>query len=259
MARVRLVHWNKAEAAGRGDRLRALGHDVEHGVPSPSSLRDLFADLPDAFVIDLGRMPSQGRDIAVLLRKREPTRSVPIVFVGGEAAKVKRTRQVIPDAVYTSWNEIERDLEAAIIAPPARPVVPDSAFAGYSGTPLVKKLGIKPGTTVSLVDAPEDFGDTLGALPEGASLGVVGPNEGDLVIWFIMSLKRLEEGVGDMAESLGPKASMWIAWPKKASGVATDVTQSDVRALGLASGLVDYKICSIDRIWSGLLFTRRKK
>ena len=259
MVWVRLIHWNEAEAAERGERLRTAGYEVEHRVPSPPSLRKLSGSGVGAFVIDLGRVPSQGRDLAVLLRQREATRRVPIVFVGGEAEKVESTRQVIPDAVYTSWDEIEGDLEAAITAPPASPVVPDSAFAGYSGTPLVKKLGIKPGTAVALVDAPEDFEPTLGPLPDGASLGVAGPGEGDLVIWFTMSLRDLEGGVGDMAEALGPRASMWIAWPKKASGVETDVTQSDVRALGLAAGLVDYKICAIDRTWSGLLFTRRKR
>ena len=89
MARVRLIHWNEAEAAERGERLRTAGHEVEHGVPSPSGLRQLFGDIPDAFVVDLGRMPSQGRDLAVLLRKREATRSVPIVFVDGEPEKVE--------------------------------------------------------------------------------------------------------------------------------------------------------------------------
>ena len=259
MARVRLIHWNEAEAAERGERLRTAGHEVEHGVPSPSGLRQLFGDIPDAFVIDLGRMPSQGRDLAVLLRKREATRSVPIVFVGGEPEKVERTRQVIPDAVYTSWQAIEGDLGAAIAAPPASPVVPDSAFAGYSGTPLVKKLGIKPGTAVALVDAPDDFAATLGRLPDGASLDLAGPGGSDLVIWFTMSLKDLQDRVGAMAEALQPRASLWIAWPKKASGVVTDVTQNDVRALGLATGLVDYKICAIDKTWSGLLFTHRKR
>lgn len=259
MVWVRLIHWNDAEAAERGEHLRTAGYEVEHRVPSPPSLRKLSGGEVDAFVIDLSRMPSQGRDLAVLLRQREATRRVPIVFVGGEPEKVERTRQVIPDAVYTSWDEIEADLEAAIAAPPADPAVPDSAFAGYSGTPLVKKLGIKPGTSVALVDAPEDFESTLGPLPDSASLGGVGPDEGDLVIWFTMSLRDLEGGVGDMATSLGPKASMWIAWPKKASGVETDVTQSDVRELGLAAGLVDYKICAIDKTWSGLLFTRRKR
>ncbi len=259
MARVRLIHWNEAEAAERGERLRTAGYEVEHEVPSPSSLRDLFSDLPDAFLIDLARMPAQGRDIAVLLRKREATRPVPIVFVGGESEKVERTRQVIPDAVYTSWDEIEGDLASAITSPPARPVVPDSAFAGYSGTPLVKKLRIGLGTSVALVHAPDDFAGTLGGLPEGASLDLVGPEDSDLIICFARSLRDLEDGVGFVASVLRPGASVWMAWPKKASGVATDVTQNDVRALGLAAGLVDYKICSIDRTWSGLLFTRRKR
>ncbi len=258
MARVRLIHWNAGEAAERGERLRTAGYEVDHEVPSSESLRQLFDARLDAVVVDLSRMPSQGRDIAVLLRKREATRRVPIIFVGGEAAKVERTRRVIPDAVYTSWQEIEGDLESAIAAPPTSPVVPDSAFAGYSGTPLVKKLGIKPGTAVALVNAPDDFDQTLGPLPDGASLDRLGPGESDLIIWFTMSLKDLQDGVGTMARVLMPSASLWIGWPKKASGVVTDVTQNDVRALGLATGLVDYKICSIDKTWSGLLFTHRK-
>ena len=259
MDSVRLIHWNAVEAAERGQRLRTAGYEVNHEVPSSTSLRQLLADRFDAFVIDLSRMPSQGRDIAVLMRKREATRSVPVVFVDGETAKVERTRRVIPDAVYTSWQEIEQDLAAAIAAPPSRPVVPDSAFAGYSGTPLVKKLGIKPGTSVALVNAPDDFTETLGGLPAGASLDRLGPEESDLIIWFTMSLTDLRERVGEMASVLMPGASLWIAWPKKASGVVTDVTQNDVRALGLKTGLVDYKICAIDRTWSGLLFTHRKR
>ena len=201
MTRVRLIHWNEAEAAERGGRLRTWGHEVMHEVSSSSSLRQLFDSRLDAVVIDLSRMPSQGRDIAVLLRKREATRSVPIVFVGGEAEKVERTRQVIPDAVYTSW-EIEKDLETAIAARPTSPVVPDSAFAGYSGTTLVKKLGIKQGTAVALVNPPDDFEATLGRLPDGASFDLVGPEESDLVIWFTMSVKDLGDGVGAMARVL---------------------------------------------------------
>ena len=171
--------------------------------------------------------------------------------MGGEHEKVERTRQVIPDAVYTSWQEIEKDLGMAITAPPANPVVPDSAFAGYSGTPLVKKLGIKLGTSVALVHAPDDFAETLGHLPDGASLDRVGPEDSDLIILFARSLTDLEAGVCLVASVLRPGASAWMAWPKKASGVVTDLTQNDVRALGLAAGLVDYKICSIDRTWSG--------
>ena len=257
--RLHLIHWNEAEAAERGNRLRAAGYQVDHQAPGSAGVRRLFTDPPDTFVIDLSRMPSQGRDVAVLLRKREATRHVPIVFVSGESAKVERTRQVIPDAVFTSWQSIEGDLAAAIAVPPSDPVVPDSAFAAYAGTPLVKKLGIKPGSAVALVNPPDGFDATLGPLPDGAALDRLGPEESDLVILFTMSRVDLEEGVGSMADILGPSASMWIAWPKKASRVATDLTQNAVRELGLAAGLVDYKICSIDKTWSGLLFTHRKR
>ena len=99
--------------------------------------------------------------------------------------------------------------------------------------------------------------DILGELPSGARLVDQQDARGDLVIWFVRSCAELEERIPNMALQL-EHGSMWIAWPKKASGVTSDLSQQRVRETGLAAGLVDYKICSIDEIWSGLLFTRRK-
>jgi hypothetical protein len=133
---------------------------------------------------------------------------------------------------------------------PAKP-----APAGYSGTPLPKKLGIKDGSAVLLLGAPDDFEDLLGDVPEGASLVRRPGGRFDLTIWFPRSRDELESNVGE----IGFLASaIWIAWPKKASGVTTDLSESIVRETGLASGLVDYKICAIDATYSGLKFTRRR-
>ena len=112
-------------------------------------------------------------------------------------------------------------------------------------------------TTVALVDAPDDFEKTLGALPEGAKLRKGARSKNDLFIWFTRSRADLDGLIEKMAATIG-EASLWIAWPKKASKVASDLTQQIVRETGLATGLVDYKICSIDQTWSALLFTRRK-
>ena len=257
--RVRLIHWNEAEAAERGERLRRIGYRVDHRVPASASLKSLFDELPDAFVVDLSRLPSHGREMAASLRERKTTRHVPILFVGGEASKVERVRQTLPDALFTRWEDIERDLERAIASPPRDPVVPPTYFDAYSGTPLVKKLGIRNGTSVALIGPPDGFAATLGQLPDGAVLDRAGPLESDLVIWFARSRAELSDGLEDMSRLLGPAASMWIAWQKAASRMVTDLTQRAVRELGLAAGLVDYKVCSIDRTWSGLLFTRRKR
>ena len=128
--------------------------------------------------------------------------------------------------------------------------------AGYSGTPLPKKLGIKAGGVVGLVNPPAGFPDTLGPLPDGARLLTKPRGKRDLTMWFVRSVKELRSALPGMVAAAG-HGSVWIAWPKKTSTLAADVSEREVRALGLAAGLVDYKICAIDQDWSGLCFARR--
>lgn len=129
--------------------------------------------------------------------------------------------------------------------------------AGYSGTPLPKKLEIKENTRVATVGAPSDFARTLGALPPGARIrkGLSDPR--DLTIWFITSRKQLEGDFQKVAPAKGG-GSLWIAWPKKASGMKTDVTEDVLREVILPHGMVDRKVCAIDATWSGLLFSWRR-
>ncbi len=258
MKRVRLIHWKTEEAPERAGRLAAAGYKADYELPSgPNLLRALREDPPLAVVIDLSRLPSQGRDLAVTLRQGKSTRHVPLVFVGGDSQKVARVQELLPDAVYTSWEQIGEALEQAIAHPPQEPVAPDSAFAAYAGKPLIEKLGIKPNSAVALVNAPAGFAETLEQLPEGAVLQEGTRAPCDLTIWFTRSRVALQSEIGAMVvwAEQGP---LWIAWPKKGSRLASDLSQQIVRETGLASGLVDYKICSIDSTWSGLLFTQRK-
>ncbi len=135
--------------------------------------------------------------------------------------------------------------------------MPASNLAGYSGTPLPKKLGVKPYSTVALVGAPKDFAETLGELPAGVKFKKQPSADCDLIIWFIRLRAELEDRITRMAELTGNNG-LWIAWPKQASGVATDLNGNIVRETGLATGLVDFKVCAIDATWSGLKFTRRR-
>jgi hypothetical protein len=241
----------------RAERIRAAGYQVDGEVPSGRAyLRALQEDPPLAVVIDLGRLPSQGRDMGLQIRNQGATRHVPLVFVEGDPQKVARVHELLPDAVYCSWPEIGEALGGAIAAPPDDPVVPGSVFAAYAGTPLPKKLGIQAGHRVALVEAPAGFEKTLGELPVGVELARGARVPCDLTIWFTHSREKLEAGLAGMIAQAG-QGPVWIAWPKKASGVATDLSQQVVRETGLGAGLVDYKICSIDATWSGLLFTRR--
>lgn len=254
---VRLITWKDDRAAELEHHLASAGFTVDAGAFAPSTLRELSANPPDAVVIDLGRLPSHGRDVGVAVRTRAATRAIPIVFVDGADDKIARTREQLPDATYTPVRKLKAAVGAAIARPPVEPVVPSSSLAGYSGTPLPKKLGIKSGFRVALVGAPRDFESTLGGLPEGTKIFRSPRADADVTLWFLDSLATLEKGVARMAETAGG-GRLWICWPKKASGISTDVTQNHVRSLGLDAGIVDFKICAIDATWSGLCFTKRK-
>lgn len=130
------------------------------------------------------------------------------------------------------------------------------ATAGYSGTPLVKKLGIKPGMRLTLAGAPRGFRRELAGLPRDVRISPQMDKSPDLIVWFVQSRRAMEGMMPAVAGRMGN--GLWVAWPKKASGVNTDVTEDLIRAAGLASGLVDYKVCAINNIWSGLKFARRK-
>lgn len=257
--RVRLIHWKAAEVGDGIDRLRKAGYRVDYDdLDGPGNARTIANKPPDAVVIDLSRLPSHGREMGMFLRQRKATRHVPIVFAGGEPEKVDRTREALPDAVFTPWSRIRSALNRALARPPVDPRVPPSVMAGYSRTPLPKKLGIKEGSVVALSGAPRGFEKTLGKLPDGVTIRRQVRGRSDRILWFVKRRTDLERGVERMGRALSDKGGLWIAWPKKAAGVATDLTQKEVRRIGLASGLVDYKICAIDKTWSGLLFARRK-
>jgi len=255
--RVHLIHWHAAEAKQRAKMLRHAGFQVDvHTDAAP--LRAIRENPPDAFVIDLSRRPSGGRDVAIWLRQRKATRGVPIVFAGGDPEKVAQVRELLPDAGYAEWRRIRGVLRRAIGNPPADPVVA-GAMDGYSRTPLPKKLGIRAGSVVALLGAPADFARKLGPVPDDVQFRTQargGP--ADVILLFAKSHAGLERRFPAAARALAEGGGLWIVWPKKASGVATDLTQPAVRAFGLGRGFVDYKICSVDETFSGLLFARRR-
>jgi hypothetical protein len=132
-----------------------------------------------------------------------------------------------------------------------------TAAAGYSGTPLVKKLGIKPDARLGLLRAPADFDRTLGELPDGVTVRTSARGPLDVIVAFTMERAELQRRMPALRRALDPAGGLWIAWPKRASGVPTDVTEGVVRELGLAAGLVDNKVCAIDETWSGLRLVYR--
>jgi len=132
-------------------------------------------------------------------------------------------------------------------------------MAGYSGTPLPKKLGVKPNQRIALVNAPNDFAKVLGRLPENAAIvkRLNGPL--DLILLFVDREQTLTKQFPILANKLQSNGMIWVAWPKKSSGVATDLVFEKVQRIGLDCGLVDVKICAVDDVWSGLKFVIRLK
>jgi hypothetical protein len=126
-------------------------------------------------------------------------------------------------------------------------------MSGYSGTPLPRKLGIKPGHRLLVLGAPKRFvEETLGELPDGVELRRRASGTADVIVAFYVRRAELARRLPALRERMEPAAGLWIAWPKRASGVATDLTEDVVRELALANTLVDNKVCAIDETWSGL-------
>ena len=132
-------------------------------------------------------------------------------------------------------------------------------MAGYSLKPLVAKLDIKPGYRVQLLDAPAGFANLLRPLPEGTTMVGSRAKHADCILSFAKSSTDLARNVATLPARLPPAGLLWIGWPKKAANVRTDLTENVVRALGLATGLVDVKVCALTEVWSGLKFVRRLK
>jgi CheY-like chemotaxis protein len=258
MQQIKLIHWKAEEVPSREEILQDAGYIVDSQLDSgPKFLKQLVDNPPATIVIDLSRLPSQGRDLALMIRKRQGTRNIPIVFVGGKEAKVAQVRGLLPDATYTSWDDIQPALENAISNPLTDPIVHNSIFAGYAGKPLVEKLGIKTNTLVCLMNAPPNFLKTLGDLPPKVNLLFDQHTACDLTIWFCKSKSDLDHNISRIVNQShhGP---VWIAWPKQKSSLSSDLTQQYVRQVGLANRLVDYKLSAFDETWSGLLFRYRK-
>jgi len=132
------------------------------------------------------------------------------------------------------------------------------ATAGYSGSPLPKKLGIRENYSVVLIKAPVRFERKLEPLPDGAQI-VTEAKGAKVAVLFANSQTDLVRDFRPLVKALPPKTALWIAWPKQASGISTDLKENAVREFGLAEGGVDYKVCAIDETWSGLCFAKKKK
>jgi hypothetical protein len=132
------------------------------------------------------------------------------------------------------------------------------ATAGYSGTPLPKKLGFKPGMSAAFLDAPEELDGLLGAL-DGVTVKRSLRGSADVVLCFVTARRDLERRAGRLRDAVAPDGMVWVCWPKRASKVPTDMTEDVVRDVLLPTGLVDVKVAAVDDTWSGLKLVVRRE
>jgi hypothetical protein len=262
MAKVVVVHWRADQADQALLRLRRAGHEA-HLVASSNikELGDVERDPPDALLIDLGNRPATGRDVAIFFRRRKATRQVPLVLLGGVATKVELVRRLLPDAAYGEWRDVERVLAQALRTrrrkSGAEPAVP-GAMAPFAERSLRAKLGLRPGTTLALLSAPRGFEEQLGELPPGLKVKSRAVGAADMAILFATRRRQVEQRLPLVEAMLGEEGALWVAWPKRGSGAATDLGPAVVRRLLEEAGWVDYKIAALDGTWSGLKFAHRR-
>ena len=252
MANIRLIHWNASEAASQIELLRSAGHDVAYDEKiNPGISRRIRETQPHAVVIDLSRLPSHGREVAVYLRGQKATRELPLVFVGGAEEKVAAIRQLLPDATYTHVGKLKSAIRLAIKNRTASPVVPPQTMDRYAGRTAAQKMGIRPDSAVAVFDAPRAYASVLGELPTGASL-LEEPSEPCAVtIWFAHDPETFQSALPRMRR-IAARSKLWVAWKKKSAAPASRISEDFVRNAASAAGLVDYKVCAIDATWSGL-------
>ena len=256
MPRVRLFHWRAEEAKPLIAALRAGGHTIDYpGDTANGNWRSLReSPQPIAVVIDLTRLPSHGRWVAAEIRATKSLRHIPIVFVDGDPEKIERIRKDLPDAVYTSRTRLASVLKR--VKPLADPVVPTRMMSRTDRT-AAEKLGIKAGARVALIDPPVDYLRVLGKLPKDASLEEDPEDALRLTLWFVRDPDAYLAGLTQIRQRAS-FSRIWVIYPKQQSRQASAITQMFIREAALLVGLVDYKVCSVNDTWTGLLFTRKK-
>jgi CheY-like chemotaxis protein len=255
MSRLRLIHWNAPEAARYQTLLKDAGHHVEYNPEfSPQLMRDWRTSPPDAFVIDLSRLPSHGREIAIALRQSKATRAIPLVFCEGEEEKIAKTRTLLPDAVFCPFSRLKSTLGKLPVAASA-PVVPKAMMDRYAGRTTAQKLGVRDGDRVCLLEASRDVTAVLGKLPDTVAL-VESPIGAAVTLLFVTEPQELQRQLSEL-RSVAGQTKLWVCW-KKGKSTENGVGERLVRETGISLGLVDYKICSINQVWSGLCFASKK-
>ncbi|MDP9054599.1 MAG: hypothetical protein M3N93_09905 [Acidobacteriota bacterium] len=259
MARVRIVHWKESHAAPLVEACRACGVEAEYdAVPFQQLAKMIRSSLPDALVIDLTCLPGQGREAAVYLRRTKYARHLPLVFVDGDIEKVKKVKEQLPDATFTTRLRLCPKLSAALRNRVADPVLPPPMEARFALRTVAQKLGIKPGSRAAVIEAPRNYAAVIGELPAGAELVEDPASSCAVTLCFVEAPGVLKDLLSRTAK-LANRTKLWILWRKGGAGEPMlKLTPKLIREAGIEAGLVDYKICGANAQWSAMAFARKK-
>jgi CheY-like chemotaxis protein len=259
MARVRLLHWKASEAGHHIEVLRQAGYQVDYEEQfRPALMKEWRESPPDAFVVDLSRLPSDGREIAIALRQSPRTRYIPVIFCGGKPEKVAGIRDLLPDASYSTLEELCARLRKALTNRRSDPVKPVQMMDRYGSRTAAQKLGINECSRLRLIDPPRNVMQVLGELPSNVEvLGEDSVDGASVTLCFVRERQSLLE-VLSRARPLASASKFWVLWRKGGSTARGDVTETQVRNAAIDIGLVDYKVCSVNDVWSAMLFAVRR-
>ena len=254
-----MFHWRTDEGQALAEELTRAGYEVDYpGDQQNGSFAAFRRGGYHAAVIDLTRLPSHGRYVALEIRARKSTRHIPIVFVDGDKEKLERIRKELPDAVYTSRAKFAGALKKA--KPLANPVATTAMMDSYTARSTAQKMGIKAGSRIAVIAAPPGYAKAIGPIPEGAAFEEDPAEILPITLWFVHDPDEYLSSLPKMRRLAAAKSRLWVLWPKAASkkGAQSGVTQTLIREAALEIGLVDYKICSVDETWSAIVFTVKK-
>ncbi len=248
--RVRLLHWKESEAKPYIETLRKAGYHVDYDEQfRPALIKACRESPPDAFLIDLSRMPSHGREIAIALRQSPRTRAVPIVFCGGDEEKVARIRSELPDAAYCALSKLRSTLRTALANRLADPVKPVQMMDRYAS---------RSASTVRLIEPPRNAVQALGDLPHNVEiLDDDSTGTASVTLCFLHKADSLLPTLSRV-RGLARTSKLWILWRKGGSAARGDVTEGSLRQKAIDLGLVEYKICSVNTVWSAMLFAAKR-
>lgn len=256
MPRLVLCHWKAAEAPPVIGLLRSAGYDVDYS-ERLHSFKRLRESPPAAVVFDLTRLPSHSREVAIAIRGTKGTRHLPLVFINGDHAKVEVIRKLLPDATYVekaTVSSLKNALRAAIRTPVLEPVVPPQMMERSRRRTAAQKLGIQPGSQVAVIDAPIGYEQVLGPLPDSVTLEEQETSETRVTLWFLHDADHLFANLRALRRTAA-RHRLWALWRK---GRKDELNGGLIRSAAIDMGLVDYKVCSVDEVWSGLALTVKK-